>query len=274
MKKYKLKKLLCGMCFVIFWGGSWQTVPVMADILPQSSTEIITEESLAGLSDWELRAARYEITARHGKEVYSQDMKEYFESQDWYQPSEEYDASELSDIEQANIDTLHACELARKQAAATAQFEENQRISSQGDVQVMSSSWVYMESPLYAEDLAGKWVYEPDPYYPHIFEVYEEDGNLYYEYYIISPGNSNGIGIAKEYTKWGQWHGLLKLNEENGWIDCYNDEQEDSGIFRSLQYDVMSDTIVETSMDEYREQFSRNDGYEYQLPDSIDDVVH
>jgi len=69
-------------------------------------------------------------------------------------------------------------------------------------------------------------------------------------------------------------HNKKKLNEENGWIDCYNDEQEDSGIFRSLQYDVMPDTIVETSMADYREQFSKNDEYEYQLPDSIDDVVH
>ena len=69
-------------------------------------------------------------------------------------------------------------------------------------------------------------------------------------------------------------HNKKKLNEENGWIDCYNDEQEDSGIFRSLQYDVMSDTIVETSMADYREQFSKNDEYEYQLPGSIDDVVH
>lgn len=269
-----MKKKIMQLTALIMTFGMVSPVSVMADILTQSSAEIITEESLAGLSDWELRAARYEITARHGKEVYSQDMKEHFGSQDWYQPSEEYDASVLSEIEQANIDMLHACELARKQAAATAQFEENQRISAQGDVQVMSSSWVYMESPLYAEDLVGKWVYEPDPYYPHIFEVYEEDGNFYYEYYTISPGNSNGIGIAKEYTKWGQWNGLLKLNEENGWIDCYNDEQEDSGIFRSLQYDVMSDTIVETSMADCREQFSKNDEYEYQLPGSIDDVVH
>lgn len=69
-------------------------------------------------------------------------------------------------------------------------------------------------------------------------------------------------------------HNKKKLNEENGWINCYNGDQEESGIYRSLQYDVMSDTIVETSMDEYREQFLKNDGYEYQLPDSIDDVVH
>ena len=69
-------------------------------------------------------------------------------------------------------------------------------------------------------------------------------------------------------------HNKKKLNEENGWINCYNGDQEDSGIFRSLQYDVMSDTIVETSMADYREQFSKNDEYEYQLPGSIDDVVH
>ena len=64
-------------------------------VLPNSGTELISQETADALSDWELRAARYEITARHGKEVYSQDMKEYFENTGWYQPSDDYDISLL-----------------------------------------------------------------------------------------------------------------------------------------------------------------------------------
>ena len=77
------------------------------EILASSDTKVISEKKIEKLSDWELRAARYEITARHGKEVYSEDMKEYFEGTDWYQPAESYDPTCLSEIEKQNLDALY-----------------------------------------------------------------------------------------------------------------------------------------------------------------------
>ena len=67
-------------------------------------------------------------------------------------------------------------QLERKQQTAREQFEENQRISASGDVQVMSSSFVYMDSPYAYEDLVGTWVYDVDPTYPHVLEIREEGG--------------------------------------------------------------------------------------------------
>lgn len=242
------------------------TLPVSAAenaILPDSATEIISAGTADLLSDWELRAARYEITARHGKEVYSADMKEYFESTGWYQPSDSYDASCLTDTEKENISILYNEELERKQQTAREQFEENQRISASGEVQAMSSSYVYMDSTYTYEDLVGIWVDNTDPVYPDVIEIREDNGSFYYENYSISPGNNIGIGIAVTYTKWGQFHGLAELNCETGFLTCYNDDTKESGVFESYVYDVMSDTFVEASTDQYRKTYSKNDDFEY-----------
>lgn len=257
-KKLLLTAFLAAMLPTTVFAGS-------GDILPDSGTELISQETADALSDWDLRAARYEITARHGKEVYSQDMKDYFENTGWYQPSDSYDISSLSDTEKTNIQTLYNEELERKQQTAREQFEENQRISASSDVQVMSSSFVYMDSPYAYEDLVGTWVYDVDPTYPHVLEIREEGGLFYYEYYSIAPGNDSGIGFANTYTKWGRFHGLAELNTETGYLTCYNDDTKDSGIFESYVYDVMSDTFVEATNDQYRKSFSKNDEFEYVL---------
>lgn len=42
MKNNKVKKILCGLCSMILLGGSWQTVPVMADMRNGSFGQPIT----------------------------------------------------------------------------------------------------------------------------------------------------------------------------------------------------------------------------------------
>ena len=86
-------------------------------ILPNSSTELISEQDLEGLSDWELYIARNEIYARHGRGFKNKDLQEYFGSKSWYverYTSEEFDANPtLSDIELQNVETIHNVEKAR-----------------------------------------------------------------------------------------------------------------------------------------------------------------
>ena len=78
-------------------------------VFPYSQYEYLTEEDLEGLSAKELRYARNEIYARHGKVFKDQELQSYFESQDWYYPWEndgpEYEVNDSSfnEIELANI---------------------------------------------------------------------------------------------------------------------------------------------------------------------------
>ena len=75
-------------------------------ILTDSSTRYLTESDLAGLSATQLRIARNEIYARHGRMFNSQDLQDYFNGCFWYVPTipaDSFDPHTLSNIEYVNI---------------------------------------------------------------------------------------------------------------------------------------------------------------------------
>ncbi|MCR5222413.1 MAG: YARHG domain-containing protein [Lachnospiraceae bacterium] len=53
-------------------------------ILPYSDSRELTEQDLWGLTDEELRLARNEIYARHGRKFKSKELQDYFDSKRWY----------------------------------------------------------------------------------------------------------------------------------------------------------------------------------------------
>jgi hypothetical protein len=70
---------------------------------PEASSRNLTSEDLAGKSLWELKIMRNEIFARHGYKFKSEEMKNYFNKQKWYEPKYDDVISELTGIENANI---------------------------------------------------------------------------------------------------------------------------------------------------------------------------
>lgn len=83
-------------------------------ILPNSSSELLSRDSLVGMTASDLMLARNEIFARHGRMFEDEWLQSYFDSQSWYQgiysPSEfSYDL--LSSIEVQNINTILAYEV-------------------------------------------------------------------------------------------------------------------------------------------------------------------
>lgn len=71
-------------------------------ILPNSSTDTLTEEMLINLSAQQLTYARNEIYARHGRVFTSTELQNYFSGKTWYQQNPNFEDSELSDIESTN----------------------------------------------------------------------------------------------------------------------------------------------------------------------------
>lgn len=64
-------------------------------ILPESNTRLYTSDELGILTSKQLRIARNEIYARHGRMFSSDDIKNYFSNKSWYTPiysSSEFDA--------------------------------------------------------------------------------------------------------------------------------------------------------------------------------------
>jgi hypothetical protein len=75
-------------------------------ILPFSNTREVTAEDLNGLSFWEMKVARNEIYARHGRSFISKDLSCYFAKQGWYKVDPSYSDSSLSSIETTNVEFI------------------------------------------------------------------------------------------------------------------------------------------------------------------------
>lgn len=72
--------------------------------------KLISEQMLHGLSLNELRLLRNEVYARHGRKFQAQWLSQYFFSQPWYQPDENFKDEELSGPDKQNVETIVAYE--------------------------------------------------------------------------------------------------------------------------------------------------------------------
>lgn len=95
--------------------GTIYKVGKMGDdyILPDALTHVYTQKELAGLTQEELRLARNEIYARHGRQFKSNDLNQYFSQQPWYQGTispDRFDDSVLSPNERNNLKAIQGME--------------------------------------------------------------------------------------------------------------------------------------------------------------------
>ena len=76
-------------------------------IFPTSGTKLLTDADLSGKSAKDLRLARNEIYARHGRKFNDSVLQSYFDSCSWYKVKSGYnysnDASNLNSIEKKNV---------------------------------------------------------------------------------------------------------------------------------------------------------------------------
>ena len=82
-------------------------------ILPNSSTIYLTRADLAGLSQEQLRLARNEIYARHGRKFKTKEIQDYFNSKSWYTGTIESNAFKdeyLNSYEKENIKLIQSLE--------------------------------------------------------------------------------------------------------------------------------------------------------------------
>ncbi len=80
-------------------------------ILPESNSRFYDKRELEDLSKSELRIARNEIYARHGRKFKDEMLKEYFNSKNWYEPDrDEIEEAELNEYEIKNRDLIRELE--------------------------------------------------------------------------------------------------------------------------------------------------------------------
>lgn len=97
-------------------GTSGSVMAESAYILPDAQTSYYTEADLYLLTKEDLRIARNEILARHGRRFNDENLQRYFDAQSWYNgsiPPEQFDStmdSVLNQYEKANIELIKKLE--------------------------------------------------------------------------------------------------------------------------------------------------------------------
>jgi len=73
---------------------------------PLTEETRLEEEDVAGLTEWERMLMASEILARRGCPFDESPLREYFQMKAWYEPDPEFDESDLSAVERANLKFL------------------------------------------------------------------------------------------------------------------------------------------------------------------------
>lgn len=79
-------------------------------IISDSNIREIIKSELVNLTSWQLKVARNEIYARHGRPFVHKDLQCYFATKNWYSEDPNYNVSSISSIENNNIATIQAYE--------------------------------------------------------------------------------------------------------------------------------------------------------------------
>jgi len=79
-------------------------------IISDSNTREISKSELINFTPWQLKVARNEIYARHGRPFVHKDLQCYFATKSWYSEDPNYNVSSISYVENKNIATIQAYE--------------------------------------------------------------------------------------------------------------------------------------------------------------------
>lgn len=91
------------------WSENDYTADETDYILPQSASSYLEPDDLEELTDAELRLARNEIYARHGRMFNDKELQEYFDSCDWYNGTiepEDFSENVLNEYEKENLELI------------------------------------------------------------------------------------------------------------------------------------------------------------------------
>jgi len=82
------------------------TMPTNSYVISDSNTRVISESELTSLTPWQLKVARNEIYARHGRPFVHKDLQCYFAKQSWYTEDPNFSENSLSAVENKNVNTI------------------------------------------------------------------------------------------------------------------------------------------------------------------------
>jgi hypothetical protein len=130
-------------------------------VLPESNSRFLSEADIAGLDSVWLRIARNEIYARHGLIFIGADLREYFNSQSWYNGGTIENADFPSDIfnayEHANIALIQRAKRQLENVTKVKTYKLVRDITASSTL-VDSTGYVFHPSHVIDGDIRTAWV--------------------------------------------------------------------------------------------------------------------
>ncbi len=215
-------------------------------ILPESSEYYLTDQDIEGMDAQELNYARNEIFAKYGREFNSEELMDYFESQDWYMPvysPEEFDSNMLNQYEKENVKFLLSREEKLEpggyqldQGSAgmlTDEWEDEPETISDEDIEDMLNGDIVELGSNISMDLDADGVDEEISII--VDEEYENNGMAYgREYWIEIDGEEAATGTG--YIIYGTLYGV-SLDGEHIDLIVYDNGPSDDPVSTFLQYE-------------------------------------
>lgn len=96
-------------CTPAYYNDDSDTMREPYILIENSSTDYLTDTDIDWMTPTQLRYAKNEIYARHGRKFKDKELQEWFDSQEWYDgyiEPEDFDESVFSEIEKENILTI------------------------------------------------------------------------------------------------------------------------------------------------------------------------
>ena len=215
-------------------------------ILPESSEYYLTDQDIDGMDAQELNYARNEIFARYGREFNSEELMDYFESQDWYMPvysPEEFDSNMLNQYEKENVKFLLSREEKLEPGGyqldhgsagmLTDEWEDEPETISDEDIEDMLNGDIVELGSNISMDLDADGVDEEISII--VDEEYENNGMAYgREYWIEIDGEEAATGTG--YIIYGTLYGV-SLDGEHIDLIVYDNGPSDDPVSTFLQYE-------------------------------------
>ena len=133
------------------------------------SENAIKQADVQKLTIWDLKLMRGLVFGRHGRIFKDADIKNYLESQPWYQPNAEFKNSMLNDTERRNLDVIRIAEASKHDTIQPGdmRYWRDRPISARKLGQHSGAEWKVLQAEI--EAIHGKR-FDDEPWLQQYFE--------------------------------------------------------------------------------------------------------
>jgi len=133
------------------------------------SNNAIRQADVKKLSMWDLKLMRGLVFGRHGRIFKDADIKNYLESQSWYQANPEFNNSMLNETERRNLDVIRIAEASKHETIQPGdmRYWRDRLITARKLGQHSGAEWKVLQAEI--EAIHGKR-FDDEPWLQHYFE--------------------------------------------------------------------------------------------------------